>query len=240
MAQCRARHYFETDAREVEDQYDSTGVDGLPDRPTSSIVDLNLFSSEDEETGLTIPADKDANISPQNERPKLPEQMSANGRALLRKHFSSSSPIELPRLHTTVAFSEPQIHAVLKTISDETVRSSLNSMRALVLQAVYRGRRQTPARFRKALIRGESPSESTTVASDIDTDIEGNTSDGYTSGAIASDEQIGLASFGMGTTSYSGHLPQSSRQGPEKNRPCPAANMLLYPVRGIVKEFMSP
>ena len=85
MARCRARHYFETDASEVEDLYDSTGVDGLPDRPpTSSIVDLNLFSAEDEETGLPKP---EANISPQNEGPKLPELMSAKGRALLRKHF---------------------------------------------------------------------------------------------------------------------------------------------------------
>ena len=107
--------------------------------------------------------------------------------------------IELPRGHPTVAFSDPQIHAVLKTISDEAVRSFLHSMRALVLQAVYGGRGQTPARFRKALIRGESPSKPTTVISDVDTDSDGNTTDGYTSGALASDEEIGLAGFGVGT-----------------------------------------
>ena len=76
-------------------------------------------------------------------------------------------------------------------------------MRALVLQAVYGGRGQTPGRFRKALIRGESSFKSTTVVSDVDTDSEGNTSDVYTSGDIASDEEIGLAGFGMGTASNS-------------------------------------
>ena len=33
--------YFETDASEVESVYDSAGVDGLTDRPTSSIVELD-------------------------------------------------------------------------------------------------------------------------------------------------------------------------------------------------------
>ena len=145
-AQGRMRHYFETDASEVEDLNDSTGVNGLPDRPTSSIVDLNLLSADDEENDLPKLMDKEANAGLQTEGPKLPEQMSANGRALLRKHFSTSNPIELSRGHTTVAFSEPQIHAVFKTTK---------------------------------------------------------TTDEHTSGAIAFDEDIGLAGLGMGTISYS-------------------------------------
>ena len=106
------RTYFETDASEVEDLYDSTRVDGLPDRPTSSIVDLNLFSAGEKELEFRKPVGKEAIDDPRNGHPKLPEQLSANGRTLLRQHFSTSFPIELPRGHTTVAFSEPQIHAV--------------------------------------------------------------------------------------------------------------------------------
>ena len=49
LTQDRVKNYFETDASEVEDLYDSTGVDGLLDRPTSSIVDLNSNSSGEEE-----------------------------------------------------------------------------------------------------------------------------------------------------------------------------------------------
>ena len=45
QTQDRVKNYFETDASEVEDLYDSTGVDGLLDRPTSSIVDMNPNSS---------------------------------------------------------------------------------------------------------------------------------------------------------------------------------------------------
>ena len=136
------KNYFETDASEVEDLYDSTGVDGLPVKPTSSIVNLDLFSAAEEEHEVYKPVGKEAFDGPKNEDLKLSEQLSANGRTLLRIHFSASNPIELPRGHTTIAFSEPQIHAALKTISDETVRPLLHSMRALVLPAVSEERVQ--------------------------------------------------------------------------------------------------
>ena len=99
---------------------------------------------------------------PQSKEDKLPDQISANGRTVLRKHFSESTPIVLPRGHCTIAFSEPliHIHAVLKTISDETVKSSLHVMRSLVLQAVYSGRGQTLGQFSKALLRGGVPTSS--------------------------------------------------------------------------------
>ena len=193
----------------MEDLVDSTGVDGLLDRPTSSIVDMNSNSSgEGEEPEQRNAVSKEAEPGIQSSCPKLAEQMSANGRALLRKHFSTTSPVELPREHTTVAFSEPRIHGVLKTISDEAVRTSLHSMRALVLQAVYGGNRQTPARFRKALIRGESPFKAKPATSEIETDSEGYTTDGYTSGALASDEEIGIPGFGSDAQARPGKSTQ--------------------------------
>ena len=83
----------------------------------------------------------------QHSEVKLPAQLSAKGRIMLRKHVTETAPIELPRGHTTVAFSEPQIQAVLKTISDETVKSSLHAMRSRVLEAVYGEKRQTIGQF---------------------------------------------------------------------------------------------
>ena len=143
------KNYFETDASEVEDLYDSAGAEGLAEGPTSSIVKSELFSApeEDRETD-------DQNISkPEgshlHSEVKLPVQLSANGRIMLRKYFTETAPIELPRGHTLVASSEPQIHAVLKTISDETVKSSLHAMRSLDLQAVYGERVRPPENSEK-------------------------------------------------------------------------------------------
>ena len=102
--------------------------------------------------------------------PSLPTELSANGRLMLRKYVAQNVPIELPRGHTAVAFSEPQIHAVLKTISDETSKSSLHSMRSLVLQAVHGGKGQTTSQLRKALMRGSIPDLRTSVSSEGESD----------------------------------------------------------------------
>ena len=74
-------------------------------------------------------------------------------------------------------------------------------MRSLVLQAVYGGRGQTPGHFRKALIRGENPTRGVPTNSEGETESEGYTIDGYTSGALASDEEIGASSFNQGDVS---------------------------------------
>ena len=103
---------------------------------------------------------------------------------MLRKHFAQSAPIGLPRGHTTVAFTEPQIHAVLKTISEETVKSSLHAMLSLVLHAVHGGKGHTAGQLRKALIRGSVPARAMSASSEGESDSEGYTTDGYTSGAM--------------------------------------------------------
>ena len=132
--------------------------------------------------------------------PKLPEQFSANGRAELRKHFATAPPIALPKGHLTVSFSEPQVHAVLKTISDETVRSSIHTMRSLVLHAVYGGGRQTPSQFRKGMIRGATPVRGASTSSEGEPESGGYSTDEYTSGAITSDEDTTLQSEGRSAT----------------------------------------
>ena len=152
------KNYLDTHASEVEDLYDSTGADGLPDRSTFSVVGLDIFSAPEEEREGNMQGVKDSCDGLQAKEPKLPDQLSANDRTVLRKHFCASTPIVLPRGHTTIAFSELEIRALLVTFSKENVRSSLHTMRALVLQAVYWERGQTVGQFQKALIRGEGQS----------------------------------------------------------------------------------
>ena len=184
------RNYFETDASEVEDIYDSAGADGLTDRPTSSIVGSDPLEAPGElpKSGSQT-ANKPHGPEAYTDIP-LPADLSANGRTMLRKHFAQSASIDLPRGHTTVAFTEPQIHAVLKTISDEAVKSSLHAMRSLVLNAVHVRKGQTPGQLRKALIRASTPARAMSVSSEGETDSEGYTTDGYTSGAYGTDEDI--------------------------------------------------
>ena len=127
----KSKDYFATDTSEVEELYDSMGAEGIQNRPTSSIVGSDLLSIPNDipvsskRTTEEIPAGLGV------KEPKLPEQFSANGRAELRKHFTTAPPIVLPKSHTTVSFSESQIHAVLKTISDEKVKSSIYAMSPL-------------------------------------------------------------------------------------------------------------
>ena len=127
------------------------GVEGVHNRSTSSIANSDLLSSPEDVPGSSEGATKKVPTGSNPKEPKLPGQFSANGRAELRNHFAQAPPIVLPKGHTIVSFSEPQIHAVLKTISDETVKSSIHAMRSLVLHAVYGGGKQTPSQFGKAV-----------------------------------------------------------------------------------------
>ena len=122
--QDKSKEYFATDTSEVEELLDDMGTEGTHKRPTSSITYSELLSAHEGVADQAKDEVKSGTAKPGIRDVKLPEQFSANGQAVLRKHFSSSAPIELPKGHSTVSFSEPQIPAVLKTISDETVRSS--------------------------------------------------------------------------------------------------------------------
>ena len=59
------------------------------------------------------------------------------------------------------------------------------------MQAVHGGRDQTRRQFRKGLRRKETPARGISECSGGDTESEGDTTDGYTSGALASDDHIG-------------------------------------------------
>ena len=121
--------------------------------------------------------------------PAPPRQLSVSGRAALRKCFTETQPVKLPLGHPVVAFSENQVHAILRTISDESLLSSFHLMKSLLLQAAD-GKVITKERCRHVKRAGtpcpDSSSSSGGGCSDAD-----QSSGGYTSGTINSDEDPG-------------------------------------------------
>ena len=66
---------------------------------------------------------------------KLPE-LSGRSRAILKEYFDLASPIRLPVGHITIALTEPLMYHLLRTLTDETLRQSFNTMERMVLDAV--------------------------------------------------------------------------------------------------------
>ena len=190
----KAKSYFTSDISGAGELLDEMGTEGTRKRPTSSITCTELPFAAESTSGQDISGTEPVSTKSGTREVKLPGQFSANGQAVLRKHFSSSAPIELPKGHNTISFSEPQIHAVLKTISDETVKSSIHAMRSLVLHAVYGAGKQTPGQFRKSMVRGVLPTQGGPSSSGADTESEGGITDDYTSGALSSDDDLVVAS----------------------------------------------
>ena len=81
------------------------------------------------ETGKTWTAGGSSNQG------KLPD-LSGRSRAILKEYFEEASPIRHPVGHTTVAFTEPQVYHLLRTLTDETLRKSFSTMERMVLDAV--------------------------------------------------------------------------------------------------------
>ena len=159
-------------------------------KPPNESCCYQHLSSVAEDTRAGTNSQQEIQESLQHQIPRWPKQISANGRAVLRKHFAETALISLPLGHSKIAFSEPQVHTVLKTTSEETVKSSYHMMRYLIMQNVYGGVGQTPTQFRKAFSRGKTPARTFSESSASETEGKGYSSDGYTSGALASNENL--------------------------------------------------
>ena len=183
--------YF-TDTTDVEDLLDSSGVGG-PVTPqaksTPTLIKVprpRTDSTSCDESNEDLPGTSQGREHP-------PRQLSASGRTLLRKHFASKDPIVLPRSKPVIALTEGQIHTVLKTMSDETILSSFQLMKSLLLQATS-GNVLSKERCRHmssfTASGKQEPSSSEYETTDIDSPNEG-----YTSGAINTDNEPGSLSF---------------------------------------------
>ena len=123
---------------------------------------------------------------------KLPE-LSGRSRAILKEYFDLASPIRLPVGHTTIALTEPQMYHLLRTLTDETLRQSFNTMERMVLDAVRGTPTALPSRTSHFQLKGraQTPGPGSQSDSESDSDLLGTASD--QSGSSSDD--TGGASF---------------------------------------------
>ena len=65
-----------------------------------------------------------------------PPHLSGRSRVILREYFDESPSIRFPVGHTTVSFTEPQVHHLLRFLTDETLSRSFSTMGRMVIDAV--------------------------------------------------------------------------------------------------------
>ena len=123
---------------------------------------------------------------------RLPD-LSGRSRAILKEYFEEASPIRLPVGHTTVAFTEPQVYHLLRTLTDETLRRSFSTMERMVLDAVRGSPTALPSRTSHFQLRGRAQTPGPRPQSDSETDSDhpGSASDRPGSSA----EDTGGSSF---------------------------------------------
>ena len=113
--------------------------------PVESDADSNAYARSTLADALTapqprlvrLPSDETSGTDSEPERPAASKSatLSVTSREVIRKYFSESQPISLPRGHTTVAFNRDQIEHILKVVADETARSSFEMLNSVVMRA---------------------------------------------------------------------------------------------------------
>ena len=64
------------------------------------------------------------------------QELSGRSRAVLKQSFDETPPFALPVGHPTVAFSQPQLYHLLKTLTNESLSQSFTTMEKMVSGAV--------------------------------------------------------------------------------------------------------
>ena len=179
--------FFQTDTSEVKDLYDNAGADTTANNPTlvaSTLVDPDGSGPEDLGGGQI---DDISSLVARARLSKDTSSLTVPGRALLKNYFAEAPTVRLPIGHRTLALSEPQVHTLLKVVSDEAVASSLRTVQALVSDTLRAGGRL----YSGAVVpRGTRQARSLSESSGDDPSRGRHTTDGYTSEALSSDDEF--------------------------------------------------
>ena len=174
-----------SDTTDVEELMDSSGVAVFPPVAPNVILDPTSFPDFEGE----FHEDSGHSDSEQEQyRVKLDgadRQLSAKGKLIIKKYFRETRPIELPRDHPVIALTADEMHAVLRTVSDESVLSFYHMMKSLLLHAT----RGAPQDKKRPMPKQcATPARPVTDSSGDESNFGGRESDGNTSGALNSDE----------------------------------------------------
>ena len=176
-----------SDTSDPGELYDSSGVELPTAKQGTFTFDPDLFPSCDEELQHST-GNSDAEQAAYRSKVLSAErQLSPTGKEVIRKFFTKNVLVELPAGHSTVAFSESQVHAILRTVADESVLSSFHMMKSLLVK-VTEGIPLNKRPSRNIPRRSATPGPG--CASSSGGESSGTNSDGYTSGAIDTDEDL--------------------------------------------------
>ena len=128
---------------------------------------------------------------PEALRPSRP--LSASACTIIRQHFADTTPSILPMGHATVAFNANQVDSILRAVSNETITSSICQMKNMLEAAIRveegsqggssgQGRQRIKC-FRKQSYESETDGRESYIGTE-----------GYTSGALSSDDEIVVSS----------------------------------------------
>ena len=173
------------DTTEAEDLMDSSGVAVFPPVAPNVILDPTLFPEFEGE----FHTDSGHSDSEQEQyRSKLDgadRQLSAKGKLIIKKYFQETRSIELPRDHPVFALTADEMHAVLRTVSDESVLLSYHMMKSLLLHAT----RGVPQDKKMPMPKQcATPARPVAYSSGDASSFGGHSSDGNTGGAFNTDE----------------------------------------------------
>ena len=180
------RRALYSDTSDPGELYDSSGVNLPTARPCSFTLDPDIFPGFDEELQRSSRNSDAEHDFYRTKVLSIERRLSPSGREVIRNFFTKNVPVDLPAGHSTVAFSEIQVHATLRTITDVSVLSSFHMTSLLVkvtegIPLYKRPSRNIPRRSaRPGPVYEFSPGGESTETNN----------DGYTSGAIPTDEDI--------------------------------------------------
>ena len=120
--------------------------------------------------------------------------LSGRSRGMLKEFFEKNVPIQLPRDHPTLALSEDQAYQLLRIVSDEAARSSLELIRPYLAKSGNVSGRVAPSGSQtkpptNRRVRSQTPARrapSSTTEEEQGQDFDDQETAGYTSGFVQS------------------------------------------------------